>query len=88
LLQRFLLLRGELRRPPWRLDVDQSLRTVLVKTVHPVSKRLPVHAADPCRFGPVHPILNRRQRQQPTGLRAVFGLCCNAPQLIRSEILT
>jgi hypothetical protein len=59
----------------------------LVKSVYPVSKGLPVHAADPRRFGPVHPIMNRRQRQQPTGLRAVFGPCCKAPQLIRSEIL-
>jgi hypothetical protein len=33
----FPLLLGELRRPPGRLDVDQSLRAVLVKAVHPVS---------------------------------------------------
>jgi hypothetical protein len=37
------------------------------------------HAADPRRLGAVHPVMNRRQRQQPTGLRAVFGLHCKAP---------
>src|SRR5260221_4809998 len=79
LLEHFFLLLGEFLRPPGRLDVDQSLWTVLVKAVHPVSQRLPVHAADPRRLGAVHPVMNRRQRQQPTGLRAVFGLCCKAP---------
>jgi hypothetical protein len=49
LLEHLLLLLGELRRPPGRLDVDQPLRAVLVKAVHPVSQRLPVHAADPRR---------------------------------------
>ena len=55
------------------------LGTVLVKAVHPVSQRLPVHAPDPRRFGAVHPVMNRRQRQKPTGLRAVFGFCCKPP---------
>jgi hypothetical protein len=85
--QRFPLLLGELRRPPGRLDVDQSLRAVLVKAMYPVSQRLPVHAADPRRLGAVHPVMNCRQRQQPTGLRAILGLRCKAPQLFRPEIL-
>jgi hypothetical protein len=38
-----------------------------------VTQRLPVHAADPRRLGPVHRIMNRRQRQQP--LLFVFEAC-------------
>src|SRR4029077_1142312 len=56
LLQCLFLLVGELRRPPGRLDVDQTIRTVLVEAVRPVPQRLPVHAADPRRLGAVHPV--------------------------------
>jgi hypothetical protein len=87
LLERLLLILRELRRSPGRFDVDQPLRTVLVKTVYPVPQRLPVHAPDPRRLGAVHPVMNRSQRQQPTGLPDAFSPCCKRPQLIRSEIL-
>src|SRR4249920_4220178 len=46
LLQRLLLLRRELRRPPRRFAVDQAGSTMLVEAVHPVPQCLPVHAAD------------------------------------------
>ena len=62
LLEHFLLLLGELRRSPGRLDVDQPFRAVLVKAMHPVSQRLAVHAADPRRLGAVHTVMNCRQR--------------------------
>src|SRR4029078_6228840 len=71
LLQCFFLLVGELRRPPGRLDVHQTLRPGLVEAVRPVPQPLPVHAADPRRLGAVHPVANRRQRQQPSRLRRI-----------------
>src|SRR3984893_7973409 len=87
LLQCIFLLVGELRRPPGRLDVDQTVRPVLVEAVRPVPQRLPVHAADPGRLGAVHPVANRRQRQQPSRLRATLHLRREPTQLIRLEIL-
>src|SRR4029077_15934070 len=85
LLQCLFLLVGELRRPPGRLDVDQTVRTVLVEAVRPVPQRLPVHAADPRRLGAVHPVANRRQRQQPSRLRGILHLRREPTQLIRPK---
>jgi len=45
---------------------------VLVEPVRPVPERLPVHAADLCRFGPAHPVQHRCDRQQPAALVRVL----------------
>src|ERR1700733_6214176 len=44
--------------------VDEAPRTRCVKAMAPVTQRLPVHAADPRRRPPVHPV----PRQKPPAL--------------------
>ena len=52
-----------------------TLRPGGVEAVDPIAQRLPVHAADlGCRTA-VHPIPNRRQRQQPTALVRALDDC-------------
>jgi hypothetical protein len=41
--------------------VQKTLGAMRVEAMDPVAQRLPVHAADPGRLGPVHPVPNRSQ---------------------------
>jgi hypothetical protein len=42
--------------------IQKPVGPQLIETMNPVAQRLPIHAADPGRVGPVHAIQNRRQR--------------------------
>jgi hypothetical protein len=61
-LRQFRLLPG--RQPRVIAAVPMVLQTIgtfCIETMHPVPQRLPVHAADPCRILPAHPVQDRRQ---------------------------
>src|SRR3981189_2868165 len=58
----------------------------LVEVQYPVPDDLKPDAADFRRLGARRTVIDRRQRQKPTGLRAVFRLLCQAPQLWRIKI--
>lgn len=63
-----LLLRRQPRLGAAIPGVLQPLRTGIVEAVHPIAQGLPVHAADPGRIRPAHPVQHRRQRQKPAAL--------------------
>jgi hypothetical protein len=56
-----LLLGGQTRRVALRPSVLQPIRSTFVEAVNPITQRLPVHAADPRRLYPVHPLQHRSQ---------------------------
>ena len=60
------------RRRPRRLAVDQAGRPTLIEFQHPVSDDLHRHAANPGSLGSRHAVVYRRQRQQPSCLRAIL----------------
>jgi hypothetical protein len=41
----------ELGRNARRRNVDETVRSLIIEPVHPVSQRLPIHPADLCRIG-------------------------------------
>lgn len=86
LLEQPLVLVGQPRRPPRRLDVDQTIRAMLVEAVCPVPQRLPVHPANPRRLGAVHSVENRRQSQQTTGLGAALRPRRKTANILRRKI--
>jgi hypothetical protein len=87
-LPQFLfLLRRKFRGPPGRSGVDEPVRTSLIEAMHPVPQRLAVHAADTGRFGARHPVVNRRQCQQPPRLVSVPHLDRQAAQVIATKVL-
>ena len=63
----------ELGRFTWRLAVQESVRPASVEAQHPVPDDLKPDAADLGRLGACRTIIDRRKRQQPSGLRTVFG---------------
>ena len=65
---------GELGRLARRLAVDQALGSMGVELHYPVPHDLHRDPADPGPFGSGRPLVNRSQRQQPSGLRAILGL--------------
>jgi transposase len=68
----FRLLRGaQPRRGSRRLAVGQTGRTRGVEPVDPVPQRLPLHAAQPRRRSPAHPVVHRGDRQQTPRLTGV-----------------
>src|SRR4051794_28245225 len=56
------------------LAVDQALGSVGVELHHPVPHDLHRDPANPGRLGAGRPLIDRGQRQQPSGLRAILGL--------------
>jgi hypothetical protein len=68
-----LLRGGQARRMALGPGVPQPIRAALVEAVDPVAQGLPVHAADPCRVRPAHPIEDGSQRQQAS---ALVGILC------------
>lgn len=42
--------------------------------MRPVPQGLPIHAADPRRIGPAHPVVDRRDREQPPRLVGILNL--------------
>ena len=55
--------------------VQKAIGAVRVEAVNPSfgPQRLPVHAADPGRLRPVHPVQDRSQREEPAALVCVLG---------------
>jgi hypothetical protein len=62
------------------LAVQKPIRTVGIEAQHPVTHRLQAHAADLSRLGAGAPVIDRRQRQKSSGLRAVLSPTRQAPQ--------
>ena len=46
---------------------------MVIEAMDPVARGLTIHAADPGRIGAAHAVQNRRQRQKPAALLAVFA---------------
>src|SRR3954465_6358028 len=68
---------GEFRGLARRLAVDQALGPMGVELPHPVPDALNRDPAEPGRRGAGCSIVDRGQRQQPSGLRAILGLTGN-----------
>ena len=49
--------------PARRLVIANTIRTVFIEALHPVSKRLAIHAADTCGIAVAHTVIDRRKRQ-------------------------
>ena len=67
--------------------VDQAL-VRSVEAMHPVTQRLPIHAADLRRPRPVHPVPNRGQRQKTTALAYRLRPPSQRPKLLGRIILS
>ncbi len=61
--QRLLLLHRQLRPTARWFDIDETNRAMFIEAMRPVPQRLAIHAANPRRRLPVHPIVDRSQRQ-------------------------
>ena len=81
LAQVLFLLARKLPRATRRLDVDQPVGALLIEAMHPVAQRLAIHAADAGRLLAIHPVANRRQRQQSPRLIGVLRLRGQAAQV-------
>jgi hypothetical protein len=79
---------GLLRRRQARLGTSipgimETIRAGRVEAMHLVSQCLPIHAADPGRIGPAHPVHNRSQRQQTPALVHIVTSLRKPPKLRR-----
>jgi hypothetical protein len=79
---------GQQRRGAGRLAVEQSCRPLGVETHHPVAHDLQGHVAQPRRLRARAAVVDRRQRQQTTGLGGVLAAPRKAPKLGAGEIRT
>src|SRR5262245_6690198 len=77
----------ELGRVSRRLAVHESVRPASVEAQHPVPDDLKPDAADLGRLGARRTVKNRRNRQKPPGLRAIFASPGQTAQLRRIKIL-
>ncbi len=64
---------GQRRWLARRLAIQQALGPLGVKLDHPIPHDLQRHGADPRGFAAGGAIVDRRQRQEPTNLRRIFG---------------
>ena len=60
---------------------EETVRAALVEVQYPVPDDLKPDAGDFRRLGARRTVIDRRQRKKPTGLRAIFPLLCQTPQL-------
>ena len=74
------------RRMAFPADVLQTIGAVFVEAVDPVAQRLTVHATDPGRRIPAHPIQHRCQRKQAPALVGVTGVRSKAAKGGSAEI--
>src|SRR5215211_1879213 len=65
---------GEFRGLAGRLAVDQARGPMGIELHHPVPHDLDRDPADPGRLGAGRSLIDRGQRQQPSGLRPILGL--------------
>src|SRR4029450_12840675 len=77
----------ELGRLPRRLAVPESVRPASVEAQHPVPDDLKPDAADLGRLRARRTVIDRRKRQKPPGLRAIFASPGQTAQLRRFKIL-
>src|SRR5712691_9077277 len=87
LAQVLFLLRRKFRRTPRRLDIDETVGTLLIEAMHPVPQRLPIHAADAGCLLAIHPLVYRRDREQSPRLIDILHDHRQAPQLFRLKII-
>ncbi len=72
-LSQFTLLLGrEARRMALRPDILQPRRAALVEAVDPIAEGLAIHAANPRRVGPAHPVEDGREGQQASALVGIL----------------
>src|SRR5437660_1038959 len=72
--------RRQLRALPWAqlcpgtaaMPVAQPGQTFAVVAMHPVAQRLSVHPTTSRRAGPILPLKNKRESQNPTSRRSIF----------------
>lgn len=67
-----LLIWRQTRNWSTRPIVQQPVGASFIEAMNPVAQGLTIHAADPGRVRAVHPLQNRRQRQQPPTLIVVL----------------
>src|SRR5215813_10521808 len=77
----------ELGRLSCRLAIQETVRTAGVEAQHPVPDDLKSDTADLGRLGARRTVIDRRKRQKPSGLRAIFASPGQTPQLRRIKIL-
>ena len=82
------LLSRQARLGTLRPIVDEPFRPSGVKAMNPIAQRLPVHAANPGRRAPVHPLPHRRQRQQPPALVHLLRPPGKRPQLLSRIVIS
>src|ERR1700734_479868 len=82
------LLRRKTRLGTLRPVVEETLQTRPVEAMDPVAQRLAVQAADLRRFATIHPVADRRQRQQPSALVDVLRPPGQRPKLGSRIILS
>src|SRR3954453_11375775 len=76
----------QLRGLPGRLAVDQTIGPRAVELDHPVAHDLHRDAANPGRLRARPPVVDRRQSQEPPGLRGILRPPGKGPQSGRVEI--
>jgi hypothetical protein len=69
-----------------RFAVDEAFRSVSVELKHPIAHDLQRHPADPRRLGARGALIDRRQRQEPSGLGSILGLPSKRTQVSRMEV--
>src|SRR5262249_26873893 len=77
----------ELGRLSCRLAIQETVRTAGVEAQHPVPDDLKSDTADLGRLGARRTVIDRRKRQKPSGLRAIFASPGQTPQLRPINIL-
>src|SRR5215468_10036812 len=83
--QLLLLRHRQLRRPPRRGRIDETIRPFRVVGMHPVAQGLTIHSPDPSRSPAALPVQNRSQGQQPTRLIGILRRARTLAQIPRPK---
>src|SRR5215831_7405568 len=83
--QLLLLRLCQLRRPPRRARVDETIGPFRVVGMHPVAQGLTIHSTDPRRSPAALPVQNRSQGQQPTRLIGILRRARTPAQIRRPK---
>jgi hypothetical protein len=81
------LLHRQLRPTTYRFDINEPSRALFIEAMRPVPQRLAIHAANLGRRCPIHPSVDRSQRQQPSSLIRVLRLPSQAAKIRRCKII-
>jgi hypothetical protein len=82
------LLRRQARRPSHMRPVAQAGKTLGIVAAHPIPQSLPIHSAQPRRFGARAPVQHQGQRQHPASGCPVVTTRRFMPEIIRAPIQT